>query len=227
MKMRLEKFLAIAIISAGCQQTDTRKFNADHLYFDYRVTADEGDHVACVFQYKWGGPEGEAIAVRAPGKVELDGLPLEADSAGFSGIYYEKYLPVEEFSGKHAVVFTSPDQKTFREEFLFEPFGVEELPEQIARRPFSIRLTNFSPAKTKVRLMLIDTAFSNNDVISLVFVENGELRITDEMLRQLKSGPVSMEIYREEERNLKNRTRAGGKFFISYGLQRDFELADP
>jgi hypothetical protein len=77
-----------------------------------------------------------------------------------------------------------------------------------------------------VRLLLIDTAFSNNDVINLVDVQNGQLHITNDMLQQLKSGPVSMEIYKEETRRLKNAPKAGGKIFISYGLQRDFELVD-
>jgi hypothetical protein len=103
---------------------------------------------------------------------------------------------------------------------------VEDFPEEIPRRPFSIRLKNMPEGKSKVRLLLIDTAFSNNDVINMVDVDNGELQITDRMLRQLKSGPISMEIYREEERPLKESTKTGGKIFISYGLQRDFELLE-
>lgn len=226
MKIKRHRLLVMAIIWIGCTQNQPGKMSTDALYFDYKITAEEGKQVACVLQYKIGGPEGEAIMIREPGNVLLDGLKLQPDSAGFSGIYYENYVPVSSFGGKHEIIFTSPEKKIFREEFLFQPFGIVELPERIERKTFVIQFINFSQQRTRVRLLLIDTAFSNNDVINRVYIENGELTITEKMLNQLKSGPVSLELYREEEHPLKNKTKKGGKILISYGLQRDFELVD-
>lgn len=218
--------IVLVLLITGCAENQQNTSAYDNLYLDYRITSEEGEDVACVFQYRKGGPEGEAVSIPLPGSIVLDGNTLEADSAGFSGIYYEQYFNADSSQGEHEILFTAPDKKKYTEKFRFEPFNVEDFPEQVPRLPFVIRLKNLPQGKSKVRLLLIDTAFSNNDVINLVEVNNGELHITDRMLRQLKSGPVSMEIYREQERPLKETPKAGGKIFISYGLQRDFELLE-
>src|SRR5687768_14068709 len=115
--MRLKILLNILVSGslAGCDQRPATVSNPNDIYFDYRITGEENDDVACVLQYKRGGPDGEAIMIREPGSVELDGVRLEADSAGFSGIYYEQYIPSEEFIGTHSIVHTSPDKKTYIE----------------------------------------------------------------------------------------------------------------
>ncbi len=209
----------------GCQHGDPGKVKQDELYFDYRIMAAEDKPVSCMFQYKKGGEEGEAVAIEPPGKVELDGELLHADSAGFSGVFYEKYFPSYQFRGSHTISMTNPARKIFRETFQLQDFGIEELPDQVIRQPFLLQFKNFPNTKTRVRLQLIDTAFYNNDVIEVLQVVDGTFMVTEKMLRQLKSGPVSMEISREEERPLQQNS-ARGKINITYSLKRDFQLVD-
>src|SRR6188474_2243939 len=151
--------IVLVIFLTGCEDSRRNATGYDNLYLDYKITSEEGEDVACVFQYRKGGPEGEAIIIPPPGKIVLDGTTLEADSAGFSGIYYEQYINADSSQGEHEVVFTAPDKKKYTEKFRFEPFDVENFPEQVPREPFVIRLKNFPEGKSKVRLLLIDTAF--------------------------------------------------------------------
>jgi hypothetical protein len=221
--------LFFLIFLAGCVNHEGERSNefTDNLYFDYRITGEEDrDAVSCMLQFKWGGQEGGALALREPGSVALDGETLPRDSARLTGVYYEVEKPLESFAGKHEIVLTDHRKKQYREEFGFAPFGLEELDEQIVRRPFVIKLKDFPAKATRVHLILVDTAFETNDVNEMLSIVNGELPVTEEMLRRLKSGPVSLEIYSEEERPLKQRSRMGGKIFIQYGLKREFQLTD-
>jgi hypothetical protein len=168
--------------------------------------------------------DGEAVSIPG-GKIELDGQQLIADSAGFSGIYYGSDRPLDSFVGKHLIRFTEPGGKVYREEFQYKPFTMEELPERIERRPFIIRLQGL-PSPTILRLVMIDTAFANNDLIRKVKVDDGQLKINQDMLSQLSSGPISLEIFHETERRPQEATLAGGRMYISYKLQRDFDLVD-
>jgi hypothetical protein len=71
---------------------------------------------------------------------------------------------------------------------------------------------------------MTDTAFITNDVNQVVKVKDGELQVDQKMLDQLKNGPINLELYREQVIPVEDRTRAGGKITISYGLKRDLVL---
>lgn len=221
-------FFVICFLMIACKNKDKardKSVSYDKEYFDYTITAEEGGpYATCMFQYKKGGLDGNAINI-APGKVELDGQNLEGDSAGLSGYYYEVQKPIDSFSGKHTIVFTNPDDEQYKEEFEFSPFTLAEgLPQKISRKPFVIRLKNFPKTKTPLRLLLLDTAFESQGFNDIVPVVNGELSITTAILNTLKKGPINLELYMEEERPLQQHTSAGGRLSITYGLKREFEL---
>lgn len=218
-------FLLMTAIVWGCTNTD-HPYNTDNLFFDYTINAEEGNEMVTIkLQFKQGSITGKAIAIK--GKVELDGQLIDADSTELSGFYYEIQKPVDSFIGKHTVVFTAPDKKQFKEEFEFIPFNIEnELPEQISREPFTIKLNSFPQRETPVRLVMLDTSFTSEGINETIGIVKGELVIDDFILRQLKTGPVIMEIYREQEIPLKQATKAGGRLAITYNLRREFELVD-
>ena len=217
-------FLLAAIVSA-CTNRD-KVHGTEQLFFDYTVAAEEGGGMVTIkLQFKQGNSTGQAIAVE--GKVELDGRVIEADSTELSGYYYEIQKPIDSFIGKHSIVFTAPDKNQYKEEFEFQPFTIAtELPEEVRRKPFAIKLDNFPQRETPVRLVMLDTSFESDGINEEIPLVKGELVINNFILSQLKTGPIIMEIYREQEIPLKQATKAGGRMAITYSLKKEFELGD-
>lgn len=226
-KTRLVLFLGFAAIVAECTNRDKIKSNVDYdrLYFDYAITAEEdAGYATCVFQFKEGGPEGKAVNIE-PATVVLDGKKLETDSAKLSGFFYEVQKSIDSFSGKHSIVFTTPSDKKYKNEFEFSLFTLEkELPEKITSKSFSIHLKNFPSTEKTVRLLLLDTAFESSGFNDMVPVVNGKVTVNDSILRSVKKGPINLALYMEREMPLQEKTLAGGRIFITYGLKRQFEL---
>src|SRR5690606_2353425 len=100
---------------------------------------EEKEALTCLLQVRKIGPNGKAILLPAPASVALDGEVLEADSAGLSGVFYEKALRAEGFSGEHTLRFTSPEGTVYEQEFEFSRFRLaDELMGEIPGTPFSI-----------------------------------------------------------------------------------------
>jgi hypothetical protein len=224
-------FFVSAAIVAGCNDLDKIKnktdvIDFDQLYFDYTVTAEENnEYVTCVFQYKYGGEEGKAVNIK-PAKMELDGQLIETDSAKLSGFFYEVQKPVDSFAGEHTIILETPG-KIYKNKFEFFPFRLENnLPGKVHRKPFSIHLKDFPATERSVRLLLLDTAFESSGFNDLVAVVNGNVTIDNEILSSVKNGPIILEMFLEQEIPLKQKTLAGGKISITYGLKKEFELVD-
>lgn len=224
--------LLFCIVCFSCTDEDNtgriRRAPADGVYTDYQVWAEEGtDDVTVRLQFRRGHEEGEAFAVENPGKVLLDKEVLIPDSTRFMGVYYETLIPVDDFKGEHNIVYLDKSGKEHQEEFTFEPFSlVKELPANISKKPFSIQLQDFPVPATPIRLVMVDTSLHSAGVNEEVVIEDGRIQITEEHLRHLTKGPVTLEIYREEERPVKSNKTAYGKFTMSYGLRRYFNLVD-
>ncbi|HWJ27685.1 MAG TPA: hypothetical protein VNS32_14155 [Flavisolibacter sp.] len=199
---------------------------ASQIYYDYRIEGNEDDNqVTCRLQFRMGGPNGATLVVSPTGKVLLDGRELPVDSAGFTGAFYEQTSPVEEFKGHHIISFYYPGEDPIKEEFDFVPFRLaKEPPDEIGMNDLALDLTDFPDAQTPVHLVITDTAYQTTDINQTVDVKNARLIITKDMLARLKSGPVTIEITREENKNLEKLSKAGGRLLISYGLKRDLNL---
>lgn len=212
---------------AGCTDGDQRDrgYTGSALFSDYRIWSEEGrENVICLFQFRRGGPDGPAVVLKPPSAVELDGEKLAPDSTRLTGTFYEKVIPVAQFRGKHAVIYTDIEGKEHELEFEFLPFDLlNELPERVKREHFTIQLAGFPEGKTPVHLMLVDTAFATDDINEVVDAVNGEIEIIPAMLDRLKAGPIVLEIFRE---STTTETKAKGRIWISYGLRREFELEE-
>jgi hypothetical protein len=228
-KTRLVLFLGFAAIVAGCTNRDKIESTVDfdRLYFDYAITAEEdAGYATCVFQFKEGGEDGSAVNIE-PANVQLDGVKIGTDSAKLSGFFYEVQKPIDSFAGKHVIVFTTPNNKRYKNDFEFSPFTLEEeFPGKITRKPFSIQLRNFPSTEKSIRLLLLDTAFESSGFNDMIPVVNGKVNIDEAILGSVKKGPISLALYMEQEIPLQEKTMAGGRIFITYGLKRQFELAD-
>ncbi len=225
-------FLILLIWATACsnnaETVRNPKSKEDGIYSEYQVWAEEGrEDVTVRLQYRHGDREGTAFAMESPGKVLLDGEELTADSTQFTGVYYEVSKPVEDFKGKHTVVYVDGSGKKLREEFSFEPFTLaKEPPEKVKKDPFQIQLQGFPESPTLIRLVMVDTSLASADVNEELLVQNGNVDITEEFLANLTKGPVTLEIYREEERPVRGNAVNRGMFTMTYGLKREFTLIE-
>ncbi len=224
-------FFAVLTVTMAACTDEVKERGKDggsaSIYFEYSIVADEDQpDVVCKFQYRLGGPDGEAVLLDGPAGVQLDGQALSPDSAKYSGVYYEVARPKDSFVGRHTIVFTGPDKKQYREEFSFQPFSLaEELPERLNRTPFTIRLANFPAEATEMRLSLSDTSSRpDSGVNEDILVRNGEIPVTEAMLNRLSEGPVMLYLERLERRAPRAGTPEGGQILQQYSLSRAFEL---
>lgn len=210
---------------AACTNNDAEneKVGSDAVYADYRIWGEEGKESVTVFlQYRSGGAGGNTIVLQKPGSVAIDGIPLNADSAGISGAYYEAAFPVADFSGDHLISFKDPVGKEHKQPFSFSAFSfLHELPATLPMQPLTFQLSGL-PDSAKLQLLLTDTAFATNDLNAEIMVINGALNMTDQMWRGLKPGPMVLEIFKEEEKPLYGFSKAGGVLTTHYGLKREF-----
>ena len=73
---------------------------------------------------------------------------------------------------------------------------------------------------------MVDTSFATEDVNEEIRVRKGKIDIGAEELVNLAKGPITLEIYKEEEKPLKNVSTEGGRLSIRYSLRRQFTFID-
>ncbi|MBC7947938.1 MAG: hypothetical protein H7Y42_08670 [Chitinophagaceae bacterium] len=196
-------------------------------YFDYHIWGDEeSGNITVKLQFRFAGPNGMTKLLELPSKVELDGIPLEVDSSRWNGYYYEITHPVSGFAGRHKITYTDARRKQYVEEFDFHPLSfTTELPHVIQRGDIKVELNGLGDGDI-IRVLLTDTASFSEGIVRTDTVTGGQIQITRSELTQVTNGPVSFEIWREEERRVKSGTRRGGRISIVYGLRTEFELKD-
>ena len=104
-------FLGFVLALAACQNGDkidhSGTVHPDDIYFDYRITAEEGKSIVTVIlQYRLEDAEGPSFALTSPNKVTFDEVEIQPDSANLTGAFYEVVKPIEEFKGSHIIAFT-------------------------------------------------------------------------------------------------------------------------
>jgi hypothetical protein len=229
MNRRLGFFFIIGtVIISSCKNSDKNdKVDPDTIYFDYKITGQEGDdNLTVMLQYKDGDEEGKAFAIQEPFNVLLDGEPVPGDSTKRTGPFYEVNKPIAGFAGKHSIVFTSPANKEYKEEFEFQPLSlITVIPDSLQRDSLVFEFEGLE-SEDYIRVVLTDTVFENDGINRVDTVINGRLIISKNDLQSLENGPVQLEFIREYERPVKNGTEQGGRLRITYGLKREFILKD-
>ncbi|MBS1620168.1 MAG: hypothetical protein JST10_00720 [Bacteroidetes bacterium] len=221
-------FIGILFISCNSNEIGKSKdVDPQSVYFDYKVWGEEGrENVTVMLQYRFAGPNGTTLVLDEPAKVELDGKSIRVDSSRLTGAYYEVSVPVKDFVGRHTIVFTDLDQKQYKEEFEFRPISLKNnVPEKMKRGNWTFDLDGLDPLDY-VRILLTDTSFSSPDINRVDTIRNGRIQISKEDLKKVVNGPVYLSLSKEEEKPIKNSTREGGHFSLSFGIKRDFNLQD-
>jgi hypothetical protein len=225
--MRHLLFVLFLLCFFSCNNKTSEGAERTAIYADYNITAEEGgDTATCLFTFYDGGTREASLFLEAPASISLDGTRIPGDSAGLSGAYYELRKPLEGFAGTHTIVFKNEMGKTYTETFRFQPFRlVTKLGEAVTRAPITLQLTGLQPTDY-LRVLLTDTSFVSADINETDTVRNGQLVISREALRNIASGPVTLHLFKEEERRLRHPPDGGGKLSLTYGLSREFNLED-
>lgn len=223
-------FLFFSFIISSCNSNEIgniRDVNPERIYFDYRVSAEEGsEYVTVLLQYRFGGVNGTTLVLEDPSKVELDGERIVSDSSRMTGAFYEIMKPAKDFHGKHSILFTDITKKEYREEFNFQPMIMRtEPPAMVHRDDLVFEMDGLNPVDY-VRILLTDTSFTSEGINRIDTVKNGRIFISKIDLQNLVNGPIQLEFYKENERSVKSRTEEGGKISVSYGLKREFQLTE-
>ncbi|MBK9939621.1 MAG: hypothetical protein IPP02_14815 [Chitinophagaceae bacterium] len=220
---------SINVSMISCSTADKENIDnadPDNIYFDYKVTAAEGDDNLTVMLQYMDGEGGDAFAVEDPGQVMLDGEQIAADSTKMSGFFYELHKPIAAFAGKHSISFTDVHGKEYKEEFDFKPIVLlTQMADTAKRDDLIFEFAGLEP-EDFVRVLLTDTSYINEGINEVYKVLNGRLAIKKTALETLANGPVQLEFIREYERPVKNGTQEGGRLLITYSLKRDFFLKD-
>ncbi len=199
---------------------------AEAIYFDYRISGEEGNpEVTALLQYRFGGENGTTLTIDKPGSVSIDGEIIKVDSTRITGAYYELQKPVVAFAGNHVIEFTNQKGKKYKESFSFKPFSfAATIPDSIKYETLNLPLTGVENGD-KIQVVITDTVFGSNGIEHTMTVKDGSININKEDLAKLASGPVNMELVRENSRPIVNGTPEGGKLIISYSLRKEFWLS--
>jgi len=218
--------LIITGLLCGCKASDKERTDPNYIYFDYKITAEEGnDNLTVMLQYR-DGEDGDATLIEEPGNVLLDGEELSADSTKMSGFFYELHKPITAFTGKHSIIFTDYTGKEYKEDFDFQPLVLlTALADTIQRNDLVFEFKELQP-EDYVRVLLTDTSYINDGINRVDTVFNSRLSISKTDLESLANGPVQLEFIREYEQPVKNGTQEGGRLLIIYSLKREFILID-
>lgn len=216
--------VVLSVCLLACTNRD--KESLRRIYFDYKVSGEEGnDSVTVLLQFRR-GPEGSTVAPEAPVRVELDGQSLRLDSSEMTGPFYEIVRPLQDFTGPHTILFTNKEGEQYKEEFTFRLMTLKtELPPVITRSDLVLELEGLDTLDY-VRVLLTDTSFTGMGINRLDTVRNGQVRISRLDLDAVSSGPVYLELSRENEKPVTKATPAGGRLSVTYGLKREFGLKD-
>jgi hypothetical protein len=199
--------------------------SAENLFLEYQVWGDEERGIAtALLQLRQKNNNGKTVKLEQPGFVELDGEVLQPDSSRMTGFFYEVQKPLESFGGRHKITIQDENKDQVSEEFEYTPFTLSTpLGKRVRKQPFQLSLSGLKN-EDRLRIILVDTVFNSPDINELVPVVNGRLQVTRELLQDVRTGPVTLLLFKEEDRRIQNPAVKGGKIAITYGLKREFDL---
>lgn len=219
-------FSAGFILSSCIGSTGQEKeAGPDEIYFNYKISGEEGnDSVTVIVKFHEYNEYGAAVTFS--GSVLLDGKQMQADSSSMTGPFYISTRQIQEFTGRHIIQVTGPDNKKYKEEFFFRPFILKPgLPDTLSREKLVLQFDGLDK-RDIIRVVMTDTSFTGEGINRVDTVWNNKLTISRNKLSFLENGPVNVELIKENERPVEKGTKAGGMLSVFYTIRREFYLKD-
>ncbi|HRH61193.1 MAG TPA: hypothetical protein PL045_11515, partial [Chitinophagaceae bacterium] len=186
----------------------------------YLVTADnEQDSISFRAQFRFAGENGTTLVLSSPGYISFDGMEVPADSSKYEGAYYEKHFHKDGFAGNHSIIYTDLNGNQHKEEFKFHKITCSEDFAAVSKKKNWVIHLSGADEADKVDVSISDTSLSNN-AIELKDVQAAKpITISADQLKELKTGPLEIEIKQTKEIPLKNATQEGGTFQLFYHIK--------
>lgn len=224
----LASVVLLVSCNSGAPQRERDELKTDGIFLDYQAIGDESlGQVTVRLQFRFGGPEGDAIMLDAPADVRFDGQPMDTGSSKMNGGYYEAVFPIGDEAELHRINYKDAFGRSYTDSFYFPFFFLnEEIPGKVSRsKELEIRLSGLSDG-IPMHVMLTDTSFYGRGVDRIDSIANGKLVFFPQVLGTLSNGPIHIELYREDERILESHGRLRGRLYLSYNISREFELGE-
>jgi hypothetical protein len=219
-------FLLTAVMVAGCRERGRQAAASDPgLFVELTVTASNESPLAdATLFWREEDQQGAGRALGEKESVLLDGKPLEVDSALVGGVFYRQQLPVETAEGSHRLELKRGADRV-SQLFTLRPF-VLEAPSAPLRRgePLLLRTGEEAGSRARFQVALTDTAFLTDDLFDVFTAEEGMIRIPADRLKALSTGPLFLQVQREEVTPFLVSPRFSGNITTRYGLQQQLEL---
>jgi hypothetical protein len=214
----------LVAVAGSCKNSDRRDITTG-LYANYSIRGEEGKQFVTAFFQFFDDPVERALVLREPAKVFLDDNLLSPDSAKETGGFYEIQLPIQDFTGTHSIRFIDAQNREHKEEFSFTPFRlIKEVNDSLNRKDMVFEVEGLQD-QDLVRVVITDTSFEGEGVNEMDTVISQRLDLR-KYLPAISNGPVTLYLFKEEERSLKNKPSKRGTISITYSLKREFELKD-
>ncbi len=208
----------------GCASNEignSKDVNPDTIYTGYEIRYTEGDEmVECIARFRFAGKNGTTLVLTNPSKIELDGIAMPVDSSNAAGAYYHVDKPFNGFEGKHSLVFTDINGKTYDETFTFKPFKLDSaIPAKAGAEGLPVTFEGLADGSL-LHVEAADTSLDTEDISRIDTVKNGGILLSAANLAGFKNGPVNMEFYIDTDIPLENATKEGGKLNLVYKLKQ-------
>lgn len=218
-------FAGIVLSSCNGSTGQDVKAGPDEIFFNYKITGEEGnDSVTVILKFHEFSEYGPIVLFATA--VQMDNQPMEIDSSSMTGPFFRVTRHTGDFTGNHTILVTAPGGKKYKERFTFRPFTIlSGINDTMTREKIILQLNGLDP-RDPVRVLMTDTSFTGEGINRVDTVMGNRIVITRNNLTALQNGPVNMELIKEYERPTENGTQAGGMISILYTVRREFYLKD-
>ena len=232
------KFFVTAFVLGGiviaCTSNEignSKDVNPQTIFVDYAVSGEENnDSVTCMAQFRFAGSNGTTLVLNEPSNIRLDGIEIGVDSNDAMGAFYQKKFKIASFAGPRAWKYIDGQLNSYPAAFMFTRFSLKsQLPRALSRKDSLLIELNDLRNGTEITTALSDTSSETEDIILKTKVDHGRFTIPSSVWRQLRPGPVSVQISNSVDTTLSigERPAEGGRIFINYSLhEREINLRD-
>jgi hypothetical protein len=217
---------AAILLLASCKSNEignSKDVNPDAIYQEYNVTATEGENEASfTAQFRFGGDNGTTLVLNDKSQISFDGKALAVDSSGGIGAYYQTKLPMASAAGKHNWTFTDGNDKSYSNTFNLQPFTlVTNFAAPITAADLELNFSGLQD-NDEINISINDTSHSSSryrDVDTAIKISGGKTIISAMAMKKLAPGPLTIDVTKIQNINLKEATKEGGSIMYSFQLQ--------
>jgi hypothetical protein len=216
--------ILLAAVVTGCKNRQQEAYDPKKTEADYAITFNEGEDSVHVFISFKNYDDGEGVFLPEPAAVLFDGKKLEPVDSKFAGYFYEIFLPVNNFTGNHYIIYTDVNNNESRENIRFEPLTLTtEMPDTIGDRDLELRFKGVQPADI-LTFVLRDTSVNHDDLVLDTRAGDSILLINNSDFKMFDDGPVQVEITRESLRTNKISGGTRTHFKMMYNIKKELYL---